>query len=383
MALLADAGGSGRVRRAPYVPAPLVVLRVHYGRQEVAHENQEREGGRDVSVTSQLAHADSPLSRFLAPRFAETRPFLTALNRELKGLPLLEAPIGLTPVESSIVGMAFDYRERYYFAITPPEQFVAHHGIEWAVRATADHDRRYTLLIDMDTGRRSMEVLDSDGAEPYQKIIDLCSWTFRRIGEVAERVAPVGRKLSRAEEDDLNCQCALLALFEQCFRNGNAVTADWPIVRALLKRSADAVYALVKAPWLEDLRALSLLFQETQGDLFGKKAILNPVFAGSRDVDGADADLVVDGCLIDITTAKSPLNRQKIYQLIAYALLDYDDTFRIERLGLYIARRGQRVEWPVDKLLTALAGRPAPALRDLRVILRKALAVEGAASPSH
>jgi hypothetical protein len=94
--------------------------------------------------------------------------------------------------------------------------------------------------------------------------------------------------------------------------------------------------------------------------------ICGPVFAGSTHVDGADADFILGGRLIDCKATVRPdrLGRAEVYQLVGYLLLDYDDTFRIDRLGLYPSRQGAFIDWRTDDFLGLLsADIPLPRLR--------------------
>lgn len=84
--------------------------------------------------------------------------------------------------------------------------------------------------------------------------------------------------------------------------------------------------------------------------------ISNPVFAGSVDVGGADADLIIDTCLIDIKTTKSKgLDRKTAYQLVAYLLLDYENQYRIDSLGFYLSRIPALIVWPADEAIAAMS----------------------------
>jgi hypothetical protein len=66
------------------------------------------------------------------------------------------------------------------------------------------------------------------------------------------------------------------------------------------------------------------------------------------------------------------LGNAEIYQLAGYLLLDYDDQYGIDRVGLYLSRQGAAVTWRAEEfpgLLGATA--PLPALRQqLRASLR-------------
>ena len=47
-----------------------------------------------------------------------------------------------------------------------------------------------------------------------------------------------------------------------------------------------------------------------------------------------------------------------MFELLGYLLLDYDDTYKIDALGVYSARWRYLATWPVDELLGVLAGDP-------------------------
>src|SRR5207244_6201285 len=97
----------------------------------------------------------------------------------------------------------------------------------------------------------------------------------------------------------------------------------------------EVLLRLAKPEWIEDLVSLSHGFRDSQRDLLKQDATLNPKFDGSRDVGGADADLIVNRCLIDIKTGvRGEVTRNILYQLIGYALLDYSDTHRINGLAI-------------------------------------------------
>jgi hypothetical protein len=100
-----------------------------------------------------------------------------------------------------------------------------------------------------------------------------------------------------------------------------------------------------------------------------------PVFGGSPDVGGADADMIIGDLLVDTKalTAPSRISRRDFYQLIGYALLDYDDQFGIGRVGFYLSRFGRLITWPVAEYLTLLGSQRS--LNDLRKRCAAALAV--------
>lgn len=98
------------------------------------------------------------------------------------------------------------------------------------------------------------------------------------------------------------------------------------------------------------------------------EATLNPTFDGSALIGGADADLIVDGCLIEIKTTVKPetLPRDVLYQLLGYVLLDFTDKHGISSVGLYLSRQGEFVSWPLGELLARLTGIDSVDLPGLR-----------------
>jgi hypothetical protein len=77
-----------------------------------------------------------------------------------------------------------------------------------------------------------------------------------------------------------------------------------------------------------------------------------PCFAGSADVGGADADLIVGDFLLEIKTNGRPANTatQSLRQLLGYLLLAYG----IRSVGIYYTRHGQLIQWASKSCSPAL-----------------------------
>jgi hypothetical protein len=75
-------------------------------------------------------------------------------------------------------------------------------------------------------------------------------------------------------------------------------------------------------------------------------------------IGGADGDLIAAGLLLELkTSAKLTLAAKDLYQLIGYALLDFDDEYKLAELGIFSARYAYMANWSLDALLEELAGR--------------------------
>ena len=177
------------------------------------------------------------------------------------------------------------------------------------------------------------------------------------------------RDLEQQDEELLARYCIVLALFEEMARPGvGQARISSPLMRHGAQSTVQDLLSIAEDHWVEDLCRLSRMFSHAFQDRLSGEAILNPTFRGSDDIGGADADVIVGKCLMEFkTTVKASIEKLKgLYQLIGYLLLDYDDEFGIEKLGFYMARQGQTIEWPVADLFGRLMGQKPPPLRDLR-----------------
>ena len=121
---------------------------------------------------------------------------------------------------------------------------------------------------------------------------------------------------------------------------------------------------------------------KTQADLLAasRTVVLGRGLPGSGDVGGADFDLLVDGCLIDVKATKDVGSLGGIpwaWQLLGYTLLDYEDALKIRSVALYLARQGLLLEWPLGDFCEMLGdSKPSP-LADLRRNFRRAVKAGG------
>jgi hypothetical protein len=97
----------------------------------------------------------------------------------------------------------------------------------------------------------------------------------------------------------------------------------------------------------------------------------------------ADADVIAGGLLVELKvqrgrersdgTRRCMLERRTVHELLGYLLLDYDNSYGVDALGVYSARYGDLAIWPVAKLLEQLAGGPidvAAARAEFRAVVQ-------------
>ena len=307
-----------------------------------------------MSLTSEMDRKDSPVRRFLRETFPNTRGPLAACREALRAPLVADLPADSHPGAYSQIGTATDYRIRYHFAITPVREFVAWPGAVLVVRSDE---------VDLPpAGLARAQLIREDS-----KLTRACvAGFFGALDRAASAIAPHRHRPDEAEERTLARFCLVLAAFEAAFRNPYA----WPppYLGAARPGSASELLALVPDDWVEDAAALGAAFAERYPAWRGTGAVLNPNFAGSLDIGGADADLIADGCLWEIKTTKGRgAQGEWLRQLLGYVLLDYEDEHAIERVGLLLPRQNTRFSWSVRELIGELSGRDdlgLPILRD-------------------
>ena len=187
---------------------------------------------------------------------------------------------------------------------------------------------------------------------------------FRGLDDLTRRNYPVSTRFTEAREDETNRYCIVLALLEEVFRMGGGPNS--PLFRKE-HTSAGNLLDIPEDHWIDDMRILSWKFYDSFNHLPTLPYSLNPTFEGSRDVGGADADLIVDSALIDIkTTIESKVRNEWLWQLLGYVLLDYSDHNRINGVGLYMARQGILFQWDVEEAIRGLCPGAPPSLEELR-----------------
>lgn len=287
-----------------------------------------------MSLTSELKVAGSPRGIFMRTEF----PHLTGVVKKLKA-SLKDTPsIALGYDEGyplMLVGTAIDLRIRHYVSDRPTENSVIDRGFEKLSRIEfAAFDETCSMVHHGPDGRKfdAMEAALRGG------------WT-----EFAQRSG----LLDDDAEDRLCRLCMLLATVEQYGRaslSSRSVEYLWP----RRKRGLDRLLADVDPRIAGDLAALSRAFHETAADIVASPGVIagsSPV--GGVHVGGADFDFVADGTLFEVKATTNPgrVAIEALRQLIGYLLLDWDDAFRIRRLGLILPRQRTKIVYDVAELL--------------------------------
>lgn len=263
-------------------------------------------------LTQRLRHKDDPIRLFLDDNLIN----FESLRRQWKEL----GPIRINPLDVwswSLIGMALDYRIRYFF-----ENFDV-----WSTIAPKG------------------AVSDIKLRETFWKVA-------RDLGKFCDASSPVGRLLPSADEAELLRYCYVLAIYETNYRS-----SSWDSLLRTLRNGAGSRAQLNRVPDadLNDLMELSAAAFNAFQPLMGRSYRLNPVFSGSSAVGGADADLIVDHNLIEVKVERSKFEPYRIRQVVSYALLDLSRKFELTECSIYVGRWGRLLTWGLDELISELS----------------------------
>ena len=285
-----------------------------------------------LPLTGQLRHPSSPVSRFLAAHLGDSGRVARDYLSRLRGLPHPVQPLDVQRPAWTALGHAIDLR----------------------LRVSLGGD----LGAAVAAGVRAV----GSGA----------SGALRVAGE--ELLARV-RGGSGLSDDELARLCFVAGYYEDVFRTGE-IRRGSLLHRATDGTLLDDLLRAVPRYAIEDIGAQLALAASPFASfraLPASRRVCGPVFVGSADLGGADADFILDGLLLDCkaTTMPARLGRDEINQLAGYLLLDYADAFGIRGVGLYLSRQGAVIDWMVDEFLGLLGARLP--LAELRARLRRHL----------
>lgn len=327
-----------------------------------------------MALTHELDRKDSPITCWLNEWLPNAKPVSRGWYEQVKSAATLRPETGQRI--PGTVGTAFDYRVRYYLALTPLEDLVAATGLR-----LLDIGRTRTR-----TTRAAPDAfLDVYGSPPPTAagVVALIEAFQGGLATTLIDVAPVGRELGDDEEELLCRYCYLLGLLEELYRAGLEINS--PLFTLGPRATFNELLELPPQVWIDDLCALSRSFVPHLPELRREPLILNPIFAGSSEIGGADADLISAGCLIDIKTTVDPkfTRTRLLYQLLGYVFLDYEDAYGIDSVGVYLSRQALLVRWRLDELLETLLDGGQASLEELRHSFRDAVAATRAAQLEH
>lgn len=287
-----------------------------------------------MSLTAHVANNGSLIGHYLWRSYNHTAPLAHAANQELGAATTLRPDAESYPWAT--VSRAMDYRIRYSFGVSREQIILPARG---AQILAALHDEHYDR--------------------------DLLHAFFAQLEGTLDLLQPSGRQLDQDEERILARYCYVLALLEEVARTNRY--EEGPLFVPATKHTVEDLLAIPDDVVIDDMSRMGLLFWARYGAMTRLPHSINPRFAGQIEVGSTDADLIVDGCLINIKTTVQPkIDARWLRQLVGYTLLDYHDRHHLHSVGIYMARQGILLRWPIADFVAALSQSPSADLPRLR-----------------
>lgn len=202
------------------------------------------------------------------------------------------------------------------------------------------------------------------------------AFTRQLVDHLGNHVLPGQLADTRHAEETLACACWVLTGWENAYRGGAippglvyaaedlAHVPSWGDPEAT-RAAVDALTHETPLHQIEELVTLS-------GRLHGSGALdqlralaANPpvgsrlgIAAPTFALHWADGDILIGDTLIDVKTVITLRDRDRIarwlFQLLSYAWLDTADHYQIRNVGLYLARHGVLLTWPLEAFAETL-----------------------------
>ncbi|MET4670344.1 hypothetical protein [Streptomyces sp. PvR018] len=313
-----------------------------------------------MSLTSELNDPNSLISCFMARELPATSRITGSLRSQLPLRPRTITPQAAGRADYRSLGRAIDRRLRVAFG--SPLDSVLREGVLYA----------------------GIDVTNAASRSMGQAVHGIGQ---ALLSELKGQPAAHGGTMthSRHHEERLSRLCFAASHFEEVKRAG--LRPGNPLLHLDAGAVLDDLLAQVPSYVPDDIAGQMELAEDDHAlgwvtQLPVDKRICAPVFSGSNDVDGADADFIIEGHLIDCKATTRPErfgSRKEVHQLAGYLLLDYKDAYALDKVGFYLSRQGQAVTWSTQEFLDLLGARRS--LSELRAALGQALRGPAPAAP--
>ena len=299
----------------------------------------EEEEMKYQPLTEHLKDSNSLVKQFLKQRFPRTASLTRKANLQLRSEDTINP--GFKPKTYDLLATAIGYRIRYSFAITPVDELAESVGVWFFSYYWGDYP---------------------SPLHSHKPIKDF----FASLDDTLEAIAPVRQRLKDEQEKLLARYCYVLALFKQLCCDTDSYLYS-PLLMPRPKQSVDELLAIPTDAELADLCAMSWLFYDRYHDRLSLRSVLIPTLKEYVVVNESVADLIVNRCLMRINASIKPeITPLLLRQLAGYLLLDEKDKYKIRSVGIYMARQGKLLQWPVVDFLRQLTGKDMVPLAQLR-----------------
>mgnify|MGYP000862744812 CR=1 FL=1 len=223
-------------------------------------------------------------------------------------------------------------------------------------------DIRTRMMLSQFEPRRSASAM---GVDVFNHLLAPLLPNGQHISDVLGDAFLEAEQLTRDGDDvDQDYASIVFAWCESIYRAGGRAIRSSLGERLSAARNVDEVYDSIQPLMLEDIARLHIVNQRQikhwrlrmrHGAFF----ISNPSFSGDFLVGGADGDWFIDDTLFDckvVDKISAPWVRKVLMQLLGYLVLDLDNDYQAQRIGIWLPRQAMVKTWAIEEIFGNDAG---------------------------
>lgn len=319
-----------------------------------------------MSLSSELQNAklypDGPGYCIKYELFPNTRKFILQANKNLNKFIVASLDEFIVPEseysreEYTKIGSGIDYAFRCYLLPQSPRNWAAFEGLE---------------MLNQDDWRGIYSFSDEKCDNIIHNSTVLKEYYNNSLCPFIEN-DPMGQYGDSPQKEEIFFRhCYIAAQMETIFRSGIVPR----FVCETKLNNEEEILSSVPNTCVKDMASIFRSFLKIASSHFAdqSKIVTNPKFDGSYIVGGADGDLIYDGCLIEFKTYKDDkLSGEMFHQLLGYYLLDINNSYNINSIGIYSARYAKLYKFPIDEIVQFLSdGKYNTAIKAKNYFLQK------------
>ena len=244
-----------------------------------------------LPLTGQLDYPRSPMSLFMARHLPRSEQVVGAYQQQVRHLPHPVQPMDERRPDWAALGHTIDYR----------------------LRLSLGGDLGAAVIQGVRLLGSQAPLEGAPAAAVRSALYMAGTWLLARVQAHAEGSEPLGA-------DGLTRLCHVAGYFEAVYRNGIFPRRRNLLAQADATTTLEDLTAAVPVYVLEDIAEQMQLAEQPFAPLRRLPAaqrVCGPVFAGSSDLGGADADFITGRLLIDCkaTTRPHQIGRAQVQQL--------------------------------------------------------------------
>ena len=197
--------------------------------------------------------------------------------------------------------------------------------------------------------------------------VRLFTFMYARLMKDGERIAEVladsfreaENLMIQGTEEDKDRASIIFTWCEALYRAGLRALFSSLGERLHASKTVDDLFASIPPAMLADvsnLRAANQAQVEQWRTMIrkGVEYTENPHFTGAYLVGGADGDWFIDDTLFDfkvVDKISAPWVRKVLMQLLGYLILDLDNDYQAQRIGIWLPRQAAVKTWAIEEIL--------------------------------